>query len=95
MQDHIVSSVLLTMKDTFLNREDFNQLLYVSGVFNGNSSQRGKISIADKTCFVKPVLPAVLKPKPLWTGKQVIIFFNYYLFIPFHTYIDEQEVWQL
>lgn len=72
IQDHIVSSVLLTMKDTFLSREDFNQLLYASGVFAGYSSQRGKISIAGNGCFVNPVLPAVLKPKPLWTGKQVI-----------------------
>ncbi|KAL4558091.1 hypothetical protein LXL04_036287 [Taraxacum kok-saghyz] len=67
IQDHIVSSVLLTMKDTFLNREQFHQLLYASGIFNGN-----KNSINDKSCFVKPVLPAVWKPKPLWTGKQVI-----------------------
>ncbi|KAK9065782.1 hypothetical protein SSX86_015183 [Deinandra increscens subsp. villosa] len=72
IQDHIVSSVLLTMKDTFLKREDFNQLLFASGVFAGGTSQRGKISIADKACFVQPVIPAVLKPKPLWTGKQVI-----------------------
>ncbi|XP_071717530.1 DNA-directed RNA polymerase I subunit 1 [Rutidosis leptorrhynchoides] len=72
IQDHIVSSVLLTMKDTFLKREDFNQLLYASGVYHGGSS-RGDISILDsKACFVEPVLPAILKPKPLWTGKQVI-----------------------
>ncbi|KAJ0696338.1 putative DNA-directed RNA polymerase [Helianthus annuus] len=73
IQDHIVSSVLLTMKDTFLDREDFNQLLYTSGVFaGGGSSQHGKVSIVDKACHVEPVFPAVLKPKPLWTGKQVI-----------------------
>lgn len=73
MQDHIVSSVLLTMKDTFLSREDFNQLLYTSGVYACGTSQHGKVSIVDKACFVEPVVPAVLKPKPLWTGKQVII----------------------
>ncbi|KAL8261668.1 hypothetical protein R6Q59_025717 [Mikania micrantha] len=73
IQDHIVSSVLLTMKDTFLSREDFNQLLYASGVFAGCTPQHGKVSIAfDKASFVVPVFPAVLKPKPLWTGKQVI-----------------------
>ncbi|KAL7584596.1 hypothetical protein Lser_V15G42528 [Lactuca serriola] len=72
IQDHIVSSVLLTMKDTFLNRDQFNQLLYASGVFNGGNSRHGKTSFTDKGCFVKPVLPAVWKPKPLWTGKQVI-----------------------
>lgn len=72
IQDHIVSSVLLTMKGTFLSRGVFHQLLYASGVFAGGSSRRGKISIADEGCFVEPVLPAVWKPKPLWTGKQVI-----------------------
>nr|XP_043635531.1 DNA-directed RNA polymerase I subunit 1 [Erigeron canadensis] len=72
IQDHIVSSVLLTMKDTFLSREDFNQLLYASGVFAGGASQHSKVSVVDKACFVEPVLPAVLKPKPFWTGKQVI-----------------------
>ncbi|KAK1412905.1 hypothetical protein QVD17_34501 [Tagetes erecta] len=72
IQDHIVSSVLLTMKDTFLTREDFNQLLYTSGVYACGTSQHGNMSIVDKACFVEPVVPAVLKPKPLWTGKQVI-----------------------
>ncbi|KAL7603300.1 hypothetical protein Lser_V15G18036 [Lactuca serriola] len=72
IEDHIVSSVLLTMQDTFLNNEQFNQLLYASGVFNGGNSRHGKNSSIDKGCFVKPVLPAVWKPKPLWTGKQVI-----------------------
>ncbi|XP_076884452.1 DNA-directed RNA polymerase I subunit 1-like [Bidens hawaiensis] len=70
IQDHIVSSVLITMKDTFLSCEVFYQLLYASGVFEGGTSQHGKISV-DKA-FVDPVSPAVLKPKPLWTGKQVI-----------------------
>nr|KAJ0209589.1 hypothetical protein LSAT_V11C400196120 [Lactuca sativa] len=72
IEDHIVSSVLLTMQDTFLNSEQFNQLLYASGVFNGGNSRHGKNSSIDKGCFVKLVLPAVWKPKPLWTGKQVI-----------------------
>ena len=74
IKDHIVSSVLLTMQDTFLNSEQFNQLLYASSVFNGGNSRHGKTSFTDKGCFVKPVLPAVWKPKPLWTGKQVINF---------------------
>ncbi|CAI9761147.1 unnamed protein product [Fraxinus pennsylvanica] len=78
IQDHIVSAVLLTMKDTFLTREEFNQLLYGSGVFAMmpgshpvNNSQ--KVSLVDSEGVVmQSVLPAVWKPGPLWTGKQVI-----------------------
>ncbi|GFY98256.1 nuclear RNA polymerase A1 [Actinidia rufa] len=75
IQDHIVSAVLLTMKDTFLSHNQFNQLLYGSGVFAaGCSSSIGKrcqkISTVDSEALVQPVLPAIWKPKPLWTGKQ-------------------------
>ncbi|CAA3024854.1 DNA-directed RNA polymerase I subunit 1 [Olea europaea subsp. europaea] len=78
IQDHIVSAVLLTMKDTFLCREEFNQLLYGSGVFAMmpsshpvNNSQ--KVSLVDSAGVVmQSILPAVWKPGPLWTGKQVI-----------------------
>ncbi|CDP10074.1 unnamed protein product [Coffea canephora] len=77
IQDHIGSAVLLTMKDTFLTYDEFNQLLYGSGVFTTGSSctfsnYSGKISIVDSEGIIQPILPAVLKPKPLWTGKQVI-----------------------
>ncbi|KAL2501697.1 nuclear RNA polymerase A1 [Forsythia ovata] len=77
IQDHIVSAVLLTMKDTFLTRDEFNQLLYGSGVFAmmpgshpGNNSR--KVSLVDSEGVMQSVLPAVWKPGPLWTGKQVI-----------------------
>ncbi|KAK2982387.1 hypothetical protein RJ640_026230 [Escallonia rubra] len=77
IQDHIVSAVLLTMKSTFLTRDEYNQLLYSSGVFIvGSSSSSGnfhrKISVIDSEGAMQPVLPAVWKPRPLWTGKQVI-----------------------
>ncbi|PIN16683.1 DNA-directed RNA polymerase [Handroanthus impetiginosus] len=76
IQDHIVGAVLLTMKNTFLTRNQFSQLLYGSGVFMpgpgspGNRSQ--KISLVDSEGLVESVLPAIWKPEPLWTGKQVI-----------------------
>ncbi|KAE9466028.1 hypothetical protein C3L33_02062, partial [Rhododendron williamsianum] len=77
IQDHIVSAVLLTMKDTFLTQVQFNQLLYGSGLFGaacGSSSAKPsrKISTIYSEDLMLPVLPAVWKPKPLWTGKQVI-----------------------
>nr|XP_016497258.1 PREDICTED: DNA-directed RNA polymerase I subunit 1-like [Nicotiana tabacum] len=77
IQDHIVGAVLLTMKNTFLTLQEFNQLLYGSGVFaagpgstSGNHSN--KVSVVDSEGVVQTILPAVWKPKPLWTGKQVI-----------------------
>lgn len=77
IQDHIVSAVLLTMKDTFLNRDEYNQLLYVSGVFTETTASHSgkcsrKVSVVDREGFMQLPLPAVWKPKPLWTGKQVI-----------------------
>ncbi|XP_051116199.1 DNA-directed RNA polymerase I subunit 1 [Andrographis paniculata] len=77
IQDHIVGAVLLTMKNTFLNRSEFSQLLYGSGVFArvsgsnpGNNSR--KVSLVDAEGMVDCVLPTIWKPEPLWTGKQVI-----------------------
>ncbi|KAH9678838.1 DNA-directed RNA polymerase I subunit 1 [Citrus sinensis] len=77
IQDHIVSAALLTKKDTFLNRDEFCQLLYSSGVsssglgsFTGKPGQRVLISRSEQE--VLPLLPAIWKPEPLWTGKQVI-----------------------
>lgn len=77
IQDHIVSAALLTKKDTFLNREEFNQLLYSSGVsvvgLGSASGKPGKkVSIWSSEGDMLPILPAIWKPKPLWTGKQVI-----------------------
>ncbi|XP_041998254.1 DNA-directed RNA polymerase I subunit 1-like [Salvia splendens] len=75
IQDHIVAAVLITMKNTFFNRSEFSQLLYGSGVFAaGPGSHPGerKVSVLDSEGLVESVLPAVWKPEPLWTGKQVI-----------------------
>ncbi len=58
IQDHIVMGVLLTKRDTFLERGEFMQLLYASSL----KPTGGR--------FVVPP-PAVLRPRPLWTGKQL------------------------
>lgn len=77
IQDHIISAVLLTKKDTFLNREEYHQLLYASCVsavasrsFSGKFGK--KICMIDCDDEIEPLLPAIWKPEPLWTGKQVI-----------------------
>lgn len=76
IQDHIISAVLLTKKDTFLSRDEYSQLLYSSGV---STSSTGSFSCkpGQKVCLVsedemQTLQPAILKPEPLWTGKQVI-----------------------
>lgn len=76
IQDHIVGAVLLTMKNTFLTRDEFSQLLYGSGVlaFGPGSLPQNysrKVSLVDSEGLVESILPAVCKPVPLWTGKQV------------------------
>ncbi|TVU08159.1 hypothetical protein EJB05_41549 [Eragrostis curvula] len=73
IQDHIVGAVLLTKLDTFLSREEYSQLVYGSCVPSTFSScQPGeKVSIKDDDTL-QVVDAAILKPKQLWTGKQVI-----------------------
>ncbi|KAF5178237.1 Dna-directed rna polymerase i subunit [Thalictrum thalictroides] len=77
IQDHIVAAVLLTIKDTFLSQEEFTYLLYSSGVsaaargsFVGRSGK--KVSLLHSEDEIKLINPAILKPMPLWSGKQVI-----------------------
>eukprot|EP01126_Amoeba_proteus_P047645 TRINITY_DN5456_c0_g1_i5.p1 TRINITY_DN5456_c0_g1~~TRINITY_DN5456_c0_g1_i5.p1 ORF type:complete len:1424 (+),score=301.44 TRINITY_DN5456_c0_g1_i5:49-4272(+) len=60
IQDSIVSGVYLTCKDTFFTRGEFQQLVYFC-CFNVNPSHP----------FVTP-LPTILRPLPLFTGKQVV-----------------------
>ena len=59
IQDHIVSGVLLTLKDTWFTRETFQQLLW------------GALPEDGLQC-VLTIPPAIVKPVPLWSGKQMI-----------------------
>ncbi|XP_010546965.1 PREDICTED: DNA-directed RNA polymerase I subunit 1 [Tarenaya hassleriana] len=77
IQDHVVSAVLLTKRDTFLDKDQFDQLLFSSGVsdmvlssFSGKPGKKVIVSASDAELLA--VEPAILKPVPLWTGKQVI-----------------------
>jgi len=63
IQDHISICVQLTNRDIFFNREDYQQLLYAAIRPENNHSTSGTILT---------IPPAVMKPVPLWTGKQVI-----------------------
>ena len=65
IQDFVVSSAYLTSKDTFLTKEQYNQLVYssLSEFLDSGVIKR-----------IHSEIPALIKtPKgPMWTGKQVI-----------------------
>ena len=56
-QDFITASFLISRKDTFLTREQFSQLC---------------CAMYDAKAHIDLPPPAILKPAPLWTGKQVL-----------------------
>ncbi|KAM5228128.1 DNA-directed RNA polymerase I subunit RPA1 isoform 2-T2 [Ctenodactylus gundi] len=58
IQDHMVSGANMTIRGCFFTREQYMELVY-----------RG---LTDKVGRVKLSPPAILKPFPLWTGKQVV-----------------------
>ena len=63
IQDHISMGLWLTNRDTFFDREDYYQLLYDS--LRPEDSQL----ILNR---IQTVPPAVVKPRAMWTGKQII-----------------------
>ena len=58
IQDHIIAGVRLTLRGTFFDREDYMQL-----VFSALSGVQGRIILLP---------PAIIKPVPMWSGKQII-----------------------
>ncbi|KIV94969.1 hypothetical protein PV10_02682 [Exophiala mesophila] len=63
IQDHISMGVQFTGRDTFFDRDQYQQLLYSCLRPEDHNTVFEKIHMVE---------PAVLKPKMLWTGKQVI-----------------------
>ncbi|SCV71244.1 BQ2448_2832 [Microbotryum intermedium] len=64
IQDHVVAGVWLTNKDTFFTREQYQQLIY--GALRSEDEYSGEDGL------LKTLPPTIWKPRPLWTGKQVI-----------------------
>jgi DNA-directed RNA polymerase I subunit RPA1 len=63
IQDHISMGVQFTSRDTFFDADEYQQLIY--------SCLRPEDGhIANERLHTVP--PAIMKPKPLWTGKQII-----------------------
>lgn len=63
IQDHISMGVWLTNRDTLFDRGDYYQLLYSCLRPEDSHTTSGRI---------ETVPPAIIKPVPRWTGKQVI-----------------------
>jgi DNA-directed RNA polymerase II subunit RPB1 len=57
-QDSLLGSYLMTSRDTFLTRSDFMNLI---AKLNEHELKIGTLP-----------MPAILKPEPLWTGKQLV-----------------------
>lgn len=63
IQDSVVAGVFMSSKDTFLTKEQYQQLVYVG---LRELLEEGKIT------KIKTMQPTILKPRPLYTGKQVV-----------------------
>lgn len=63
VQDHIVTGVWMTNKDTMFSREQYHQLVY--GTLRPEDGHT-------TTNRILTVPPAIIKPVPRWTGKQII-----------------------
>lgn len=63
IQDHISMGVQFTCRDTFFDQEDYQQLLYSC------LRPENYHTVYERIQMLPPV---ILKPKALWTGKQVI-----------------------
>lgn len=64
IQDHVVAGLWMTNQETFFTREEYFQLLY------------GALRPEDETFHesgrLRTLPPTIWKPKPLWTGKQIV-----------------------
>jgi DNA-directed RNA polymerase I subunit RPA1 len=64
IQDIILSAVFLTMKGSFFEKSEYFQLIY--------SSIRTLIEKDGNLRRIKLVKPCIMKPKQLWSGKQIV-----------------------
>jgi DNA-directed RNA polymerase I subunit RPA1 len=63
IQDSVIAGVLMTSKDCFFTKDEYMQIVYVGlqELLSDNKLQR-----------IQTMQPQIIKPKRLWTGKQVI-----------------------
>jgi len=66
IQDHVDAGVKLTCMNTFIEKEEYQQLLFAAlGSLPG-------LELIRSDANIELLPPAIQKPKELWTGKQVI-----------------------
>ncbi|XP_015379062.1 PREDICTED: DNA-directed RNA polymerase I subunit RPA1 isoform X1 [Diuraphis noxia] len=58
IQDHIISSVRMTVRGHFFTRREYMHFVYQA--------------LSSFDCAIKTVPPAIIKPVMLWSGKQII-----------------------
>ena len=63
IQDHVVAGVWMCTKSSFFTRDEYHQLIYGALRTEYNYSGGGRI-------ITLP--PAIWKPRPMWTGKQIV-----------------------
>ncbi|KAL8950263.1 MAG: hypothetical protein Q9222_003688 [Ikaeria aurantiellina] len=63
IQDHISMGVWLTNRDTMFTRGEYYQLLYSCLRPENNHTITGRITT---------IAPAIIKPRALWSGKQIV-----------------------
>ncbi|KAI9507014.1 beta and beta-prime subunits of DNA dependent RNA-polymerase [Russula earlei] len=64
IQDHVVAGVWMTNPETFFTREEYFQLLY--------GTLKPEEHSVHEDGRIRTLPPTIWKPKPLWTGKQII-----------------------
>ena len=65
IQDHVVAGVWMTCQNTFFTRAEYFQLLYGALRPEDESYHRSRLVTLP---------PTIWKPKPLWTGKQMVAY---------------------
>jgi len=58
IQDHVIAGVKMTMRGRFFDRAEYQQHVYGA--------------LVDQVGKIKTLPPAILKPKMLWSGKQIV-----------------------
>ena len=66
IQDHVDAGVKMTGKDTFLERWEYQQLIFAS------LTSLSGLEIIESNMDIELLPPAIRKPRELWTGKQVM-----------------------
>lgn len=83
IQDHVCAGVEMTSKNTLVDREEYMRLLFIAlrpdniesainvNSNDGNGNIESDIKIGRNGSIIT-MQPSIIKPFPLWTGKQII-----------------------